>query len=232
MAKMENGSRVTTVIFDWDDTLVDSLDARLATLEQVFSETGITHVTAREFFAKAHGIQISVAFAEMELEIGRELDLTRKFREGYWTKEPGRLRLLPGAGDLVRELHGRGLKLGMVTQKGREFEVEGRMAGAAYEVEELGLGDLFQTIIGIDDVTRPKPHPEGVLLALERMGSSAEETLVIGDSAADMEAARGAGCRSCLATWGISEMGGGGIEASFVAGSPGEVLGLGLFGER
>lgn len=44
---------------------------------------------------------------------------------------------------------------------------------------------------------------DDTLLALNKLGSNAEETLMVGDSAADIQAAHNAGCRSCYATWGL-----------------------------
>jgi beta-phosphoglucomutase-like phosphatase (HAD superfamily) len=40
----------------------------------------------------------------------------------------------------------------------------------AVEMEELELAGLFPVIIGVDDVQETKPHPEGILMALERIG--------------------------------------------------------------
>ena len=65
------------------------------------------------------------------------------------------------------------------------------------------MASRFSVVVGFEDVARHKPYPEGVELALERLGVLPEEALLVGDSAADIEAARAAGCPSCHATWGI-----------------------------
>jgi HAD superfamily hydrolase (TIGR01509 family) len=105
---------------------------------------------------------------------------------------------------VLKELHSRGVKLGVVTQKGREFEVDGYPACATNELEELGILHLFSVIIGFEDILHTKPHPDGVNIALSRLAVLPEKTLVVGDSPADIGAALAAGCWSCLATWGIS----------------------------
>ena len=60
-----------------------------------------------------------------------------------------------------------------------------------YCLEAFRLRDSFDAVIGGDDVLNVKPDPQGILLALERMGISASESMMVGDSTADMLAERG-----------------------------------------
>jgi len=126
------------------------------------------------------------------------------------------------------------VRLGIVTQKARQLEVEGRWVGAVQELEELGVANLFSMIVGFEDVSRHKPHPEGINLALSRLAALPRQTLVVGDSAADMEAARSAGCWSYYATWGIpaAELRLEAVQADLVAETPDVFLELAvrLFG--
>ena len=52
----------------------------------------------------------------------------------------------------------------------------------------------MELVIGSADVTRHKPDPEGLCLAMERLGAAPEETLFCGDTVLDAGAARNAGC--------------------------------------
>lgn len=61
-------------------------------------------------------------------------------------------------------------------------------------MERYGLLSCLETVIGSGDVRRPKPDPEGLLLAMERMGVAPGETLFCGDTVLDAGAARNAGC--------------------------------------
>ena len=93
--------------------------------------------------------------------------------------------LFPGAAELLRGLHSRGVRLGIVSTKtGETIE---------YIMDRYGLKDALEFVIGSYDVTRHKPHPEGILKALERMGVSKEEFLYCGDTVLDAEAAQRAG---------------------------------------
>ena len=60
-------------------------------------------------------------------------------------------------------------------------------------LEEYLPKDFLDIVVGGEDVKAPKPSPEGVLFALEHLGSTPEETLYIGDSTVDAETARNAG---------------------------------------
>ncbi len=59
-----------------------------------------------------------------------------------------------------------------------------------------GLDVSFPLVIGCEDTERLKPDPEPVLLALRRLGADPRGAWLIGDSAADVQAARSAGIRS------------------------------------
>ena len=93
---------------------------------------------------------------------------------------------------------------------------------------ELGIWDLFPVIVGFEDVANYKPHPEGVNLAMSRLETNASETVVVGDSVADIGAAHTAGCWSCHATCGLPHQETGRIDfnADMVAKTPNVLLGL------
>lgn len=194
---------ISTLLFDLDDTLVDSLAARIAALECVFSANGISAFTAEEFMHKLRGAQFEQALYHLEEQEGRELDLFENYRRSYWCNESRPISLYRGIKPVIERLNFLGVKLGVVTQKGWAFQMEGRQVGASQELLALGMAHLFSTGIGFESVSKHKPHPDGILLALEQLGSHALETLVVGDSLADMQAAKAAGCWSCHATWGI-----------------------------
>ncbi len=68
----------------------------------------------------------------------------------------------------------------------------------------LGIAEFVDAIVSADQVRNPKPDPEGVLLALERITTIADDALFIGDTVHDMRAARAAGVRRCAVTWGAA----------------------------
>jgi HAD superfamily hydrolase (TIGR01549 family) len=68
-------------------------------------------------------------------------------------------------------------------------------------LERFGLLPYFDHVQGTDGFPA-KPNPDVIFKALEGLGAKKEDCLFVGDSSADMEAARRAGVRSCAATYG------------------------------
>ena len=93
----------------------------------------------------------------------------------------------------------RGLPTALVTSKNREE--------LANTLPRLGIADWVDYAVTADDVTHPKPDPEGLRLALTQLGIGIEragEALYIGDTIHDMRAARDAGVRGVGVTWGAA----------------------------
>lgn len=220
----------STLLFDLDDTLVDSLAARITALDCVFSANSISTITAEEFMHKLRGAQFEQALYRLEEQEGRDLDLFGSYRRSYWCNESRHISLYAGVKPVIERLNFLGVKLGVVTQKGWAFQMEGRQVGASQELLTLGMAHLFSTGVGFESVSKHKPHPDGILLALEQLESHASETLVVGDSLADMQAAQAAGCWSCHAIWGIpnTESDLGELTVDMVATIPEDLLELQL----
>ena len=69
-------------------------------------------------------------------------------------------------------------------------------------IECCGLSDAVDLVVCADQVTRPKPEPESVVLALDHFGLRADEVLFVGDSPFDLQAGRSAGTQTAAALWG------------------------------
>ena len=218
-----------TYLFDFDDTLVDSFQARVDALEQVFNLTNISSDPG-QFMRGLEGRQLKIELEKLEQDLKQNLGLFHKYRSYYWNKKLGSIRLYPGVMELLRELESSQTRLGIVTQKVRKFEIDGNKAGALYELEELGIKDMFPVVVGFEDVTNYKPHPEGIMLALTYLQANPKSTLFIGDSSADMLAGQAAGCLTCHARWGIPNQYApfNQVESHLIANSPQDLISLDL----
>jgi phosphoglycolate phosphatase len=67
-------------------------------------------------------------------------------------------------------------------------------ASTVHLVSELGISTLVAAIVGGDETPRPKPFPDALELAAERLGVATRRLLMVGDSLTDQGAARSAGC--------------------------------------
>ncbi len=96
-----------------------------------------------------------------------------------------------GAVQLVRELAGRGYRLGILTRNAREL--------AHVTLEAIGLADCFavEDVLGRDDAP-PKPDPGGLLKLAAAWDVSPSEMVMVGDYRFDLDCGRAAGARTVL----------------------------------
>ena len=115
------------------------------------------------------------------------------FQHGFtqmgWPAPDRETVLFPGAEELLRALHSHGVKTAIVSTK--------RGDTIQYIMERYHLLDQLEFVIGSEDVHAPKPDPQGLNMALERMGLKPEELLFCGDTVLDAGAAKNAGCPFC-----------------------------------
>ena len=200
---------ISTALFDLDDTLIDSSVVIDQAIDVVFESCGIKQISGSEFSrsVRVRGGQLAEAFLELETREGLNVNLLEVYRSAYWNKSSGLVRLYPNIKDVLTELYQSGIKLGIVTQKNWVLDLDGVPVGASKELEDLGIINLFSTGVGFENVVRYKPDPEGVLLALNTLGSNPANSIVIGDSPFDIEAGNAAGCLTCHAIWGLMSKG-------------------------
>jgi HAD superfamily hydrolase (TIGR01549 family) len=100
-------------------------------------------------------------------------------------------RPAPGAVELVRELAGRGYRLGILTRNAREL--------AHVTLQAIGLADCFavEDVLGRDEAP-PKPHPGGLLKLAEAWSVAPEAMVMVGDYRFDLDCGRAAGARTVL----------------------------------
>lgn len=182
---------IDTVIFDYDGTLADT-DRMVIESWQHTYRTLLGHDGDLE--------TIKTRFGEPLVEtMAREFPGTptdeaiRIYREFQLAKFKGAVDPVPGMNETVRELKERGYKLGVVTS---------RLRGSTHDgLAHLGIAEYFDAIIACEDTDKHKPGPEPALLCLERLGSEAERSIMIGDSMFDIDCAHNAGIEAVLVEW-------------------------------
>ncbi|HEX7120079.1 MAG TPA: HAD-IA family hydrolase [Longimicrobiales bacterium] len=97
-----------------------------------------------------------------------------------------------GVPEMLAEARTAGARLGIVTGKSRR---SWELTRARHE-----LGP-FDVLVFDDDVSEPKPDPEGLRLALDRLGAEPGQAVYLGDSGSDIEAAAAAGVQPAAALW-------------------------------
>ena len=100
-----------------------------------------------------------------------------------------------GVNSTLEQLKEQGIKMAIVSTKKRDTIERG--------LKLMKAEHYFEFYIGIEDVKNVKPNPEPVLLALEKLGVSNEEALMIGDNYHDIVAGKNAGVKTAGVAWSI-----------------------------
>ena len=183
--------RYETVLFDLDGTLIDSGSLILASFRHATQEVLGRMIPDAVLMAGVGGHSIQEQMREFDET--RADELVRVYREHNMTIYRD-VRAFAGVEGVLERLRVEGRRLGVVTVKGRPT------VDVTFEV--LPLGGYFETVVTGDDTERHKPDPEPLLLALERLGVSAESAAYVGDSPFDIRAAKAAGMVAVAVAWG------------------------------
>jgi len=174
------------VCFDFDYTLGDCTDSIVAGFEHGLTGLGWP-APDREAVRGTVGYLLEDAYTMLTGDDDRERQARFRalFSEAAVERQRRETVLLPGAEELLRGLKARGAKLAIVsTKRGDTIEII---------LGRFGLAETVDLVIGSADVTRHKPDPEGLLLALDRLGVRPEDALFCGDTVLDAGAAQNAG---------------------------------------
>ena len=185
-------SRLTTVLFDLDGTIIDSVRLIIDSYHHTLQAHGIPPRTDDEWLAGI-GTPLRVQFADWAEDPGLEA-MIETYRDYNLSHHDTRVTAYPGVADVVRSIRTAGFRTGLVTSKKR--------SGAERGIRIAGLEGTMDVVVGEDDVENPKPHPEPLFKALDHLGVSAGEAIYIGDSVHDMYAGRAAGVLTAAALWG------------------------------
>jgi phosphoglycolate phosphatase len=172
------------ILFDWDNTLVDSwatIHDALNFLMRKMDKPEWSMAETRERVRLSLRESFPLHFGE-RWEEAREIYLNR-FRAIHLD----RLEALPGREAMLRSIAGMGIFLGIVSNKTGPL--------LRREVERLGWSGFFGSVVGAGDAAADKPACEPVHLALSESGvRPGQEVWFVGDTAVDMECAENSGC--------------------------------------
>jgi HAD superfamily hydrolase (TIGR01509 family) len=183
-------SRVSTVAFDVDGTLIDSNGAHAEAWAQALTEHGFPHQPAQIRRLVGMGSdKLLPAVARMDVDSDRGKAILARKKALFDERLP-HLRPTRGARSLLLFLRESGKTLVVATSADTK-EMDAIL-------EQAGLADLFPRRTSSDDAGRSKPDPDIVHAALERVHAAPDEAVMVGDTPYDVEAAGRAGVE-CIA---------------------------------
>ena len=179
------------VIFDFDGTLADTNDVVMDSWKATY-EHFLGYVPSDKEIIGTFGETLVDSVARTIPD--EEYEVVRDYYRAYQAEHcEGRVHLFEGMQELLDELKGRGIKLGVATSR----------TDKSYNkyMNEMGIADYMDAAVTMEDVENFKPHPETAIRTLEKLGARPEDAIMLGDSKYDIGCSNGAGIESVLVGW-------------------------------
>lgn len=171
---------ITTLLFDWDGTLVDSAQLGLNAFKQSFAALGVAfdhEVYQAVYSPNWYSVYEAMGLPKNQWQAADEL----------WTQHYGEqtAELVEGAKQAIAELRRKGYRLGIVSS--------GNGNRVAREIMNVGFDGVFEVVVCHEQMENRKPHPEGLETAMRLLNRSQKECCYVGDSPEDIEMGKRAG---------------------------------------
>jgi pyrophosphatase PpaX len=169
-------------LFDLDGTLTETHQLIFDSFNHVlmkYKSVRMTPAQILSYFGPPEEVCIRNMMGGIEFE-----SVWKDFLD-YYRSHLGDSIVFQGIRLLLEELKSRGKLIGVFTAKGTST--------AELTLEFHGLRSLFDIVVTGSVVKNHKPDPEGIRIALDRLGVRPEDTIVVGDSPSDCKAAASAG---------------------------------------
>jgi phosphoglycolate phosphatase len=186
-------------VFDLDGTLADTRQDLRASVNRALSALGLPGLSleevtryvgdgARVLIERALGPKRTVEAVEQGLQA---------FLDDYRATCAQTTMLYPGVRPALEGLRAKNLAKDLAVLTNKPIFPTQKILAAH------GLEDFFQAVVGGDSIAQKKPHPAGLRKIAGELGHPLERTLLIGDSAIDIETARAAGARAAFVKYGF-----------------------------
>jgi len=189
--------KYSTVIFDFDYTLADATQGIVSSFNHAFKKLGIPECDV-ESIRKTVGMPLDKSFLKLTNSNNEAMvpDFKNFFREKADEVMSKSTVLFEDTVSTLEALKQDGINTGIVTTKYRFRIIE--------TLNLHGILDLFDIIVGGEDVKTPKPSPEGLLLAIDGLSAEIKNTVYIGDSLIDAKTALAASIDFAAVTTGTT----------------------------
>ena len=185
--------RFELLVFDWDGTLMDSAAAIVASIQESCRDLGLP-VPERERAAHVIGLGLkdALTYAVPELPVADYGKLAERYRHHYLARDP-EIELFPGVREMLADLKRQGYLLAVATGKSR--------VGLDRVLAATQLTQYFDSSRCADE-THSKPHPAMLQELMQELAIEPEATLMIGDTAHDLQMALSAGVAALAVCYG------------------------------
>jgi pyrophosphatase PpaX len=183
---------IDTILFDLDGTLIDTNELIISTFLHTLGKYYPDRFHREDVLAFI-GPSLFETFSSIDR--GRTDEMIREYRSYNHEHHDLLVKEFAGVNQTMEILKDKGFKLGIVTTKLLDTVQKG--------LKLTKLDPYFDTIVALDHVSKAKPDPESIFLALDQLNSAKEQTIMVGDNYHDILAGKNAGTRTAGVAWSI-----------------------------
>jgi phosphoglycolate phosphatase len=196
MNRDDRFDRLRLLVFDWDGTLIDSIDGIVSSL-QIASKTVCNEDVPEQRARSVIGLGLREAIEALhpELECVYVDRVVDAYKQHYLYQNPIRSKLFPGVREMLEQLRDAGFLLAIATGKSR--------IGLDRALAEHGMAAYFNATRCAGE-SHSKPHPQMLLEILDQLNTPTQHALMIGDSGHDLLMASNAAVDSVGVTHGVN----------------------------
>lgn len=190
--------QIRLVIFDWDGTLMDSADKIINCLVAAAEDVGLPSPD-RDAIRQIIGLSLEDASHALFPDVGQDQHhaLIARYRLHFAIRDRTAMSLFPGVSRYLRQFHDQGYLLAVATGKARR--------GLNKALADTDTSHLFAATRCADEAPS-KPHPQMLLDILDQTGVAASESVMVGDTAFDLQMANDADVCALAVSYGMHDV--------------------------
>jgi phosphoglycolate phosphatase len=192
-----------TAVFDLDGTIADTADdladaANAALLSEGFAAVPAAAITKSAGYGTRAMLRSAISAGGYKADAEQMLRMSAMLVDYYEENIARKSRLFPGFADASRFLLANGAKLVLCTNKRERLAIK--------LLSALGIGGMFEAIAGGDTFPFHKPDPRHISHLVQLAGGALSAAVMVGDSEADVDAAKAAGIPVIAASFGYASV--------------------------
>jgi len=175
-------------LFDASGTILDDILAVWKANSEAYEALGFEGIETLEEFRRRFKLPVPAFHEENGVPPGLVKLVDQRFRE-FYPRYSANVSIFPEVEEVLRELKGRGILLGVVSNIPTSFLKE--------HLKNFRVEPYFSAIVGQEDCEEQKPSPRPILIALRKLKVEPESALYVGDMEEDILAGKGARVKTC-----------------------------------